>query len=142
MKKRATVLILLFITTGVFTWSHFYYQEKHIELHDKALIMEYKVLDSDVWSIENHQKQQRLSRDASYDALNRVKQESEGAERRSVIGYWIAIIAGIASVGYLFYFLWVLIYVEMIRKKGYVRIVEEAKKVAEKMGRSSGLPKE
>ncbi|MEA3372688.1 MAG: hypothetical protein U9Q62_03240 [Campylobacterota bacterium] len=137
MKKRVTILILLLLTTGVFSWSHFYYHDKYVELHDKALIMEYKVLDSDVWTMENRQKQQALSQDASYDNISRIRQEAKGAEQRSKIGYWIAIIAGLASAGYLFYFLWFLIYVEMIRKKGYIRLVEMAKK----MGESSKLPK-
>lgn len=124
MKKKITILALLMVTTGIFSWSHLYYKAKSVELHDKALVMEYKVLDNDVWALEQHQKQQRLSQDASYDELSMVKKEAKGAKQRSAIGYWIALLAGIASTGYFIYLFTVYGYVEIIQKRGYIKIIE------------------
>ena len=133
--------MLLLITTGIFTWSHFYYEKKSVALHDEVLVLQYKVLDSDVWMMQQHQKQQLLSKDSSYEELSHMQKAMEGARNRSVIGYWIATISGVLSAGYLVYVLWFAIYVEMIRAKGYMGIVRWAEKMARKLGDSSELPK-
>lgn len=141
MKKQLTILALLLATTGIFAWAHSYYKEKHVKMSEKAVVMEYRVLDSDVWTLEQREKMHLLSKDASFDAIRRTKKEAEGAKQRSEIGFWIAMAGGIASAGYGLYVLWLLIVVELISKRGYRSLFAKMTAVAQKMGSALKLPK-
>jgi hypothetical protein len=146
MKRKLILLLALFAGTAIFTWSHYYYADKHIELRDKVTVMEYKVLDKQVWSLDGQAKEAALATDTSYQDIAQLKKASKGALQRSQIGKWIAILGALASIVYLVYFLWFAVYVELIRNKGYETIAEGAKNLAEKVGdtmeSTSELPRE
>ncbi len=142
MKKSLIIFTFLLLTTGIFFWSHHYYEEKYITLSDKLVVMEYQVLDKDVWTADKDQKQHRLSRDASYDELIFMQREARTAHQRSTMGKEIVRFAALGSMGYLLYIIvWLFAYVKMIRNRGYVEVIEAAKNLAEKIGDSSQLPK-
>jgi hypothetical protein len=127
-------LALLVAATLLFVWSHIHFEKVYKETSDAIVVMQYKVLDKKVWSMQEAQKEQVLAKDSSYDELQVLQGKNEGAMTKSKIGFWLAILFGIGTAVYFMMVLYRLLYVELIKGEGY-------KTIAAMIERSSGLSK-
>lgn len=134
MKAMLIKLFLLIAATLLFAWSHTHYDRVYKETSDAIVVMQYKVLDKQVWSMEEAQKEQMLAKDSSYDELQVLKDKNSGAKVKSKIGFWLALLLGIGTAVYFVMVLYRLLYVELIKGEGY-------KTIAAMIEKSSGLPK-
>ena len=128
MKTMLIKLGLLLTATLLFVWSHLYYEKLHKETSDAVVVMQYKVLDKQVWIMEESAKQQALAQDSSYDELQVMQEQKEDALRKKTIGFWLAILFGIVTTLYLCKVLYQLLYVMMVKEKGYIKIAEMIEK--------------
>ena len=135
MKAPLIKWLFLLALTALFAWSQHYYAKVEKETHDEIIVMQYKVLDKQVWSMEEAAKNHALSQDSSYDALQVLQERNKDAGRKHKIGFWLALIFAIASSGYGLYVLYLLVAVKLIREAGY-------KKIMKMIERSSEFPEE
>ncbi len=134
MKTMLIKLGLLMAATLLFAWSHLYYEKVYKETSDAVIVMQYKVLDKKVWSMEERAKQQALAQDSSYDELQVMQEQKEDADRKQKIGFWLALVFGIVTAGYLVKVLYYLIVVELIRNGEYKTVLGWIKKVLNRPG--------
>ena len=134
MKTMLIKLALLIVATLVFVWSHIHFEKVYKETSDAIVVMQYKVLDKQVWSMHDAQKEQILAKDSSYDELKVLQDQNDGAKIKTKIGFWLAILFGIGTTVYFVMVLYRLLYVELIKEEGY-------KTIAAMIEKSSGIPK-
>ena len=131
MKSILLKWLFLLSLAALFAWSQHYYATVEKETHDEIIVMQYKVLDKKVWSMEEAAKTHALSQDSSYDALQVLQERNRDAGRKHKIGFWLAVIFGIAASGYGLYVLYRVIFVWMIREEGYKRVLKMIKRLSE-----------
>lgn len=132
MKAKLIKLGALLLLTGIFVWSHSYYSSKAKETHDAIVVMEYKVLDKQIWSLEEAAKDHALSQDSSYEKINVLKKQHQDAQRKKKIGFWLMILLGIATSVYSLYVVYAFI-VFLVKEEGYAQIREKLSAMKQKM---------
>jgi hypothetical protein len=133
MKPLAIKFGLLFAATLLFYWSYTHFKEVRQRSADRVVMMQYEVLDKQVWSMDEAQKQQALSQDDSYMQIEQEKSRASSAALKSKAGLVLAILLGAASLYFFVRLLYAAFYVKLVREKGYEGLVDVIE-------RSSGLP--
>ena len=106
MQGKLIKLGILVVLTAIFALSHHYYGAKETKTQDAIAVMEYKVLDKQMWSMEEAAKNHALSKDSSYDEINVLKKQHKDAAKKKKIGFWMMVVFGIGTTGYLVYVLY------------------------------------
>ena len=101
MKKEWIKLAALVVATAIFSGGYSYYASKEIKTRDAVVMMEYSVLDNQVWSMEGEAKERALAADNSYDAIEAMKAQHRSASRKKIMGKVLAILFGAITAGYL-----------------------------------------
>ena len=134
MKPMFAKLLLLLAVTGLIVWGTRHYEARYKETGDEIVVMQYKVLDKGVWSMDSAAKTQALSQDESYAKLQIVQAQHKDADRKRRIGFWLSLLLGAVSVLYALYAGYMFVRVVLIKNEGYKTIIAAIEK-------SSGFPR-
>ena len=117
MQGKYIKLGILVVLTAIFALSYRYYGAKETRTQDAIAVMEYKVLDKQMWSMEEEAKNHALSKDSSYDEISVLKKQHKDAAKKKKIGYWLMVLFGIGTTGYLLYALYLYAAVALAERK-------------------------
>ncbi len=114
--------LLLIAGTMLFVWSYLHFSDKQKQLQDEVVMMEYGVLDKQVWSLSDAQKHHELAKDSSYEKIEDKRVQQRDAARKTKIGFWLAVLLGIVSTGYTLMVLYRVGFVYIVREEGYKEV--------------------
>ena len=124
MKSRYIKLGSLLAVMLLFLWSHGHYTRLFQKTNDRIAVMQYEILDKQMWSMSTAEKEQALSREPVYQELQMLEQQKEDARKKSEIGFWLAAFFTVAFGLYLLNVLTHLVYLTLIKDAGYKRVIE------------------